>query len=78
MARSKTRKTKGKRQRDTRLKRSAPKYSPKELLKALSISGLILGLLVGLFFFTVDGKSGIEHVIGFFDSNDSSTGLKAN
>ena len=78
MARNKTRKSKGKRQRDTRLKRSAPKYSSQDLIKALGISGLVLGMFVGLFFFQVDGKNGIEHVVGLFGSDEASTGIDAN
>ena len=63
MARSKTRKSKGKRQRDTRLKRFRLEILSQDLTGYFGHFWLGLGY-VRWFVLQVDGKNGIEHVVG--------------
>ena len=61
MAKSRKNKKRGRSQEQ--MHRSKPKHSAKDLVKALGIAGLIIGVIGALFFIQVESKPLIEYLL---------------
>ena len=68
---AKSRKNKKRGRSGEQFHRSKPKHTAKDLAKALGIAGLIMGLIGALFFFQVESKPLIEHLVDKMNNESS-------
>jgi hypothetical protein len=70
MAQTKNKKKRKNRSSD-QVRRSAPKHSMKDLLKAVLISGASMAVIAGLFFVEIGSKSVVEHAADLVTGEES-------
>ncbi len=76
MAQTKNKKKRKNRNTD-QVRRTAPKHSMKDLMRAVLISGAAMAVIAGLFFVEIGSKSIVEHfadaVVGSEDTQEADT-----
>ena len=76
MARSKAKRKKKYKGSDN-LHRSAPKHSAKDLVKAMSIAGLVIAAFASLFVVKIDSKPVLVHLTDMFSSEVPAKDVKS-